>query len=318
MARKRSKILSPKEWEKLPDSQLLDIPVRELGLKIEGTPLEDYVARLYDELAARGIGCRPPAYLADEWLCPDKIPVIGIPFYLAHRRLKSLERKMMLEVEGGTDTSCMKLLRHEAGHALNYAYELFKRTRWREHFGRFSAKYSENYDARPYSKQYVIHLRGNYAQAHPDEDFAETFAVWLGPENRWRDRYKGWPALKKLRYVDLVARRTLTQPPVVTKRETPWSAARMRSTLATYYERRRKHLKDDFPGYYDPALKRMFTEDPPDDLSEPASAFLKQWKRHIVDSVTMWTGERKFDAASASACTRRKAGPKPFQSSPRS
>jgi hypothetical protein len=295
MARRKRKVRSPAEWENLPDSELLQIPVRELSLQIEGSPLEACVSRLYEELSGRGLCFRPPCYLADEWLCPDKVPVIGIPFFLAHPRLKSLERKMMLDVEGGTESSCMKLLRHEAGHALNYAYELFKRTRWREHFGPFSARYSDYYDARPYSKRYVVHLSGNYAQAHPDEDFAETFAVWLNPRNRWRERYRGWPALRKLKYVDRVVRKLADQPPKVSSRETPWSAARMRSTLDTYYERKRRHKGDDFPGYYDPALQRLFGHSQSPNSSEGAAVFLKRWRRHIVNSVATWTGERKFD-----------------------
>ncbi len=296
MSPRTRKVMSPEDWEDRPDSELLQIPVRELGLKIDGSPLEPHIHQLYRELESRNIPFHPPCYLADEWLCPDRTPVIGIPFYLAHPRLKNLERKMMLEVEGGTEPSCMKLLRHEAGHALNYAYLLFKKTRWREHFGLFSATYSDNYDARPYSKKYVVHLSGNYAQAHPDEDFAETFAVWLDPSNQWRDKYGDWPALKKLKYVDAVARRTLAAPPKVTTRETPWSAARMRSTLRAYYERRRRHMGDDYPGYYDPGLQQLFGPASPSNSTQKASVFLRHWRRHIVNCVTMWTGEKKIDA----------------------
>ena len=296
MARKKrtSTVLHPKDWEDLPDEQLLQIRVRDFGLRIEGSWLEPRIAQLHEELDARGIHCHPPCYLADEWLCPNKVPLIGIPFYLAHPRLKQLEKKMMLEVEGETEPWCMKLLRHEAGHALNYAYRFFRRTRWRELFGPFSAPYRDSYTPRPYSKRYVIHLEDNYAQAHPDEDFSETFAVCLTPGSNWRDRYRDWPAMKKLRYVDGLIEELGSKAPVVTTREELAAAARMTSTLAMYYDRRRRSLRDAFPGFYDPALQRLFTGDEASGLPKAAD-FLRRWRRQIVDGVCMWTGDRKFE-----------------------
>ncbi|MBD3240776.1 MAG: hypothetical protein GF331_09345 [Chitinivibrionales bacterium] len=286
--------LTPAQWEKLPDDELLQIRICDLGLELPGTVLEDRVKRLYDELDSRGIAFHPPCYLADEWLCPDKVPAIGIPFYLAHTRLVRLERRMMLEAEGDTEAWCMKLLRHEAGHALNYAYRLYRRTRWRELFGVFTQRYSSNYYAQPYSRRYVNHLEDNYAQAHPDEDFAETFAVWLTPDSRWQRRYRGWPAVRKLRYVEHVMTRLGGRPPAVSRYETPWAASRMRSTLAAYYERKRKMLGNDFPGYYDPALLRAF---PPADRTAGTrvSLLMRAHRRHLVNSVSLWTHQRKFD-----------------------
>ena len=228
--------------DRLSDQEILAARVCDLDLRIEGTALEDRIRRLYAELDRKGISFHPPCYLADEWLTPDRTPVIGVPFYLAHPKLIHLERKMMLEAEGSTEAWCMKLLRHEAGHALGYAYLLYRRTRWRELFGPFSRRYSSAYSAQPYSKRFVIHLDDNYAQAHPDEDFAETFAVWLTPGSRWEERYAGWPALKKLQYVDHLVRSIGGRPPLMTDRRTPWSASRMRSTLALLYERKRRHL----------------------------------------------------------------------------
>lgn len=291
MARRHT--MSSGQWEKLPDDELLRIRICDLGLEPAGTVLESRVARLYDELDRRGIGFHPPCYLADEWLCPDRIPAIGIPFFLAHPRLVRLERRMMLEAEGETESWCMKLLRHEAGHALNYAYRLYRRTRWRELFGVFTQRYSTNYYAQPYSRRYVIHLEDNYAQAHPDEDWAETFAVWLAPDSQWQERYKGWPALRKLRYVDRVMGHIGGQPPAVRSYETPWAASRMRSTLAAYYERKRKMLGNDFPGYYDPALLRAFP--PGEHAGASVSRLIRANRRHLVNSVSTWTHQRKFD-----------------------
>jgi hypothetical protein len=309
MARKR-KALTPADWENFPDDELLRLRVRDLGLTIRGTHLEEKVKRLYSELDARGIGFKPPYYLADEWLCPDKVPVIGIPFFLAHPRLMHLERKMMLEVEGGTDYWCQCLLRHEAGHVLNYAYKLYTRTRWRELFGPFTTRYLNDYYAQPYSRRYVIHLEEHYAQAHPDEDFAETFAVWLNPRSNWQEKYREWPALKKLKYVDSLIPKIGPQQPRVTDYETPWSAGRMVSTLAAFYERRHRFLGDDFPGFYDPGLQRIFSPHPGENKIA-ASQYLRSKRRQIGDSVSMWTGQRKYDIDKlirklASRCDRLK------------
>ncbi|NKB24270.1 MAG: hypothetical protein GKR87_07845 [Kiritimatiellae bacterium] len=178
-------------WANRSDEELLKIRICDFNLEIEGSELAPRIDKLYKELESKGIFFKPTCYLTTEWLCPDKIPMIGIPFCLAHPRLKQLERNMMLEVEGGTETTCIQLLRHEMGHAINYAYRLYRRTRWRELFGPFSTEYNEhNYYSRPYSKQYVLHLPDNYAQAHPDEDFAETFSVWLTPNLDWQKNIK--------------------------------------------------------------------------------------------------------------------------------
>jgi hypothetical protein len=293
-----AKAVKVKDWEELPDEEILQMRVRDLGVQIPGSPLEPLIQRLYDELDGRGIKFRPPCYLADEWLCPDKVPIIGIPFCLAQPRLKSIEQKMMFEVEGGTDESCMKLLRHESGHALNYAYQLYRKTRWRQLFGQFSSTYSDSYYYQPYSRRYVINLEDNYAQAHPDEDFAETFAVWLKPDDNWQQKYRGWPVIKKLQYVEGLVERIGVRPPVVTVEERPpWSASRMTSTLAAHYERKRLALGSEFQGFYDDSLQALFTPTPAGHSNLRASKILRQHRRQLVDSVTRWTGHRKYDIA---------------------
>ena len=66
----------------------------------------------------------PHAWLSDEWFSPDNTPGIAIPFYLAHPRLMRLERRQILEVEGGTASECLRILRHETGHVVQHAYRL--------------------------------------------------------------------------------------------------------------------------------------------------------------------------------------------------
>ena len=281
---------------KLSEEELLQMRVKDLKLRIKGSAVEPMINQLYAELQAKGISFHPPCYLADEWLCPDKVPMIGIPFFLAHPALKKIEQKMMLDVEGGTEKQFMKLLRHECGHALNYAYELYNRTRWRQLFGQFSTTYSDSYDFRPYSRRFVVHLADYYAQSHPDDDFAETFAVWLSPDIDWQNKYKDWPVIKKLRYVEgLVKKIANKRPSKKAERNPPFSADRMRSTLSAYYERKRRTLGPEFQGYYDDSLKKIFSENKYGDSAVKASHLLRRYRRRIVDSVTGWTGHRKYD-----------------------
>lgn len=284
------------DWENLSDEDLLQMRIRDLKIQIPGSLIEPFVERLYRELDARGISCHPPCYLADEWLTPDKTPIIGIPFCLAHPRLKQLEQTMMYEVEGSDEATCMKLLRHECGHTLNYAYRLYRRTRWRELFGLFSDTYSNSYSYQPYSRRFVINLEDNYAQSHPDEDFAETFAVWLAPDSRWAEKYKDWPVIKKLRYVDGLMKDIADTPPAVTfKGRPPYSAARMTSTLASHYERKRRILGSEFRGFYDDSLLELFTPAHNGNSVTKASVLLRAHRAQLVNNVTRWTGHRKFD-----------------------
>ena len=177
------------------DDDILRLRICDLKLKIPGTELESRIETFYGELAAKGISVKPLCYLGEEWFCPEGCATIAIPFYLAHPRLKKLEEKMMMEVEGGTESWCLRLLRHEMGHVLNHTYLLEKDKNWRKLFGSPSLEYSESYRARPYSKRFVRHLDGWYAQSHPEEDFAETVAIWLTPGLDWQNQYRGWKAL---------------------------------------------------------------------------------------------------------------------------
>ncbi len=284
-------------WAQLTDEELLAWRIRDLGLTIVGTELETRIEQLWQELGARGITFLPQCYLADEWFCPNEVPTIAIPFYLAHPRLKQLESHIILEVEGGTKQDCMRLLRHECGHALGYAYRLWRRKRWREHFGDFRDDYPESYRPKPHSRRFVRHLEKWYAQYHPDEDFAETFAVWLNPSSNWHERYRGWPALKKLEYVDELMRSIAGQPAPVTGGRRICEASRLTQKLSTYYARKRREYAEDMPDFFDRDLNRIFLEAVPGQKHTSASAFLRRQRRSIVANVSRWTGERKFTVA---------------------
>ncbi|HZL87247.1 MAG TPA: putative zinc-binding metallopeptidase [Pirellulaceae bacterium] len=281
-------------WAELPDSELLAWRMCDLELRIEGTILEERIAQLEEELAYRQLTFRPHYYLADEWFSPDGVPGIAIPFYLAHPRLMRLERKQMLEVEGGPEDWCLKILRHEAGHAIDTAYRLNRRGDYRQMFGRYAAPYPDTYKAKPYSKSFVLHLEPWYAQAHPAEDFAETFAVWLKPRSRWRSHYENWPAIKKLEYVDRLMSEIRGTRPKVLSREHVDSLKDLTKTLGEHYQQKRDRYGLDHPRFFDRDLRRLFSDAPEHAHCPSAAAFLRRIRAEIRQAVAHWTGEYQY------------------------
>jgi len=283
-----------RDWPAWPRERLLDLRLRDLDLRIAGTWLEKCIARLDAELAARGFAFRPHVWLAEEWFCPDGVPGFAIPFYLAHPRLKRLEQEFMLEVEGGTEDECLKLMRHETAHALANAYRLHRRRDWQRHFGKSSQKYPKSYLPRPYSKRFVVHLENWYAQSHPDEDWAETFSVWLRPDSDWRARYRGWPALKKLEYVDRLMQEIGARRPRVSTRRQQSPARRSRLTLRKYYARKRRLYGAKYPEFLDRDLRRLFSADPAHRGNEAAARYLRRHRSELTAVVSRWTSEYRY------------------------
>jgi hypothetical protein len=276
-------------WSSWSDDQLLDLRFSELGLAIEGSWLEERIGQLHAELAARGLTFRPHFWLSDEWFTPDGMTGVAIPFYLAHPRLARLEETQMLEVEGGTPEWCMKILRHEAGHAIDNAYRLQRRRKRQKLFGRNSVPYPEYYAPKPYSKSFVLHLDSWYAQSHPAEDFAETFAVWLTPDSEWRSRYADWPALKKLEYVDELMKDIAGRPPLVTTLHAFEPISHLRRTLRQHYKRKRAHYGVNRPDFYDRDLQRLFTTSP-EAGAMTAARFVGRVRKDVRRRVAAWTG----------------------------
>ncbi len=278
----------------MPIEELLDVRFNELGLRIEGTWLEEQVHRLYAELAHRGIALRPHCWLAEEWFSPDGIPGIAIPFYLAHPRLMRLERKFMLEVEGGNPATCMKILRHETGHCLDSAYRLHRRRDWQRMFGNASQPYPEYYQPRPYSKSFVLHLDLWYAQSHPSEDFAETFAVWLKPRSQWRSRYQGWPAKKKLEFVEDLMESLRDQRPQVQSRQHAYSIRQESKTLRQHYNEKCQRYLVDIPSFYDRDLLRLFSDAAEFADNPTAASFLRKHRKSLRQTISVWTGQYQY------------------------
>src|SRR5689334_15306221 len=291
----QERVLPPEEWADWPDEKLLDVRMCQLGVAIETSVLTERIETLQQELDSRGLGTfKPHFWLSDEWFSPDGVAGVAIPFYLAHPRLERLERAQMLEVEGGTPEWCMRILRHEAGHAIDNAYKLRLRRRRQQIFGPSYRAYPEYYTPKPYSKSFVLHLDSWYAQSHPDEDFAETFAVWLNPQSDWRSRYVDWPALKKLEYMDTLMAAVADKQMLVQTRRKVDPLASIRKTLRSHYERKRRHYGLLHPDFYDRDLRRLFSDRPEHAGNMKAARFIARVRRDVRRMVASWTGEYQY------------------------
>ncbi len=277
------------EWNK---------PISELDLKIEGSALEKIRSRLYAELERKGIRFKPRFYLTDTWGCPDKVPVIGIPFYYANPVLSQIEDRMNGDLEDKHEL--MMTFRHEAGHAINYAYRLYASPGWRQVFGRFDEPYRDFFRPNPQSRQFVKHLYQQvgsyagriYAQKHPDEDFAETFAVWLTPRSNWRAKYRNWSALKKLRYVDRLMKEIGPKKPLVTEGGLINPIGSLNLTLLEYYNKNEERYRQKAQGYVDDVLMEIFSSNGKGEKRIPAAGFIDKNRSHMVGMISHWTGEK--------------------------
>ena len=280
--------------DRLTDRQLLELRLCDLPVGIRGTQLEQRIEKLYRELETRSLNFRPHIWLAEEWFTPDGVSGFAIPFYLAHPRLMKLERAQMLEVEGASESECMRILRHEAGHAIDNAFRLHRRRNWADTFGSYRVPYPEWYQPQPGSRDYVLNLDAWYAQAHPAEDFAETFAVWLKPGQRWRRQYGGWGAERKLEYVgDLMSELAGKSPKHNTRREVE-SLRGLKKTLREHYRRKRAYYTIHWPASYERNLYRVFSAEPRHRLYPSAAQFLRHVRRDICEIVARGTGVHHY------------------------
>jgi len=274
--------------------ELLNTRVCDLGLRLKGSPIEPCLRQLESEFKSHGILFQPRFYLSDSWGCPDEVPIIGIPFYLADKRLMRIEQEQTGEVEDTADL--MQYLRHEGGHAINYAYRLWEDPEWTPTFGRFNKAYRDAFDPDPFSRNFVRHIahgrlhRTTYAQKHPDEDFAETFAVWLTPRSVWRRRYENWPAMKKLLYVERLMRRIRRKQPLRTSGPLIAPVPELSMTLAEHYGQRAERFRANAQGFVDDKLRIVFPELRADVPSIPAQTFLRRRRRTLTQRIARWSG----------------------------
>jgi hypothetical protein len=280
-------------WLAFSDEKLLEVRMCDLELTIAGTPVEQRIAVVDAELDARSL-VHPHYWLSDEWFTPDGVPGVAVPFYLAHPRLEKLEKAQMLEVEGGDEATCLKILRHEAGHAIDNAYQLRRRSARRQLFGKPTTPYPEYYTPKPYSKSFVQHLDHWYAQSHPDEDFAETFAVWLDPHSTWSNRYAGWPALRKLEYIDRLMRSVGSTAPKITVKTELDPLPELTKTLGEHYQHKREHYGLDHPDFYEIDLWNLFSDAPEYAKRPSAARFVRRIRREARSTVASFTDSYQY------------------------
>ena len=282
--------MDPNEQPTAGPPSLLDTRIRDLGLKLEGSTAEKFVQQLYRELEQKKIAkFRPACYLTDEWGCPSGEPVIGIPFYLARPDLAQIEKEHN-DLEDAREI--MMYLRHEAGHAFNYAYKLHRTPEWRQVFGPYRRPYRENYRPVLFSKDYVRYLPGWYAQKHPDEDFAETFAVWMTPRSGWRSKYRGWGALAKLNYMDRIARALGGADPMRKRGIPDITVEDMEMTVGEFY----RVSTEQIPLLdlnVDDDLATLFSTPKKKRSAEAAESFLARHRKTLVDHIARWTAMQR-------------------------
>ncbi len=271
---------------------LLATPIRDLGLTIAGSRLEPVVEEFLAELEHRRIRrVRPRLYLSTEWGVPDGTVAIAIPFYLARADLTRLNAERTGHVEGRSPKDILRYLRHEMGHVINYAYRLFDTPEWEHLFGSIDLPYHEDYRPEPFSRDFVRHLPGWYAQKHPDEDWAETFAVWMTPGFDWRAQYADWPAaLRKLVYCDEVMKRLVDVDPLVNSEELDEDVSEIDLTLGEFYE---AYEESTFPtsARVDHLLTTIFED--LGELESPgrlASALIERLQQDLATQTYRWSG----------------------------
>ncbi|MFH0899519.1 MAG: putative zinc-binding metallopeptidase [Pseudomonadota bacterium] len=266
--------------------------VDQLGLCLERSPIWPLIEQLYAELAGAGIDLRPRCFIASEWGCPDGLPIVGIPFFLVDSRFYEYEEEHADDLE---DASRILMgLRHEAGHALNYAYLLHKEPEWTAVFGDFAGDYRDDYLPVPFCPDFVRHLPGWYAQKHPDEDFAETFAVWLTPGSNWRERYAGTGALRKLEYVDRMMAQIGKLPPIVDPASIEPDESEIQVTLSDFYRQRTDEDSppvEDLAGSLDQDFRELFSAEK---LGIDAATLVWDRRQAIMRAVASYTGARLF------------------------
>jgi hypothetical protein len=275
-----------------------------MGLSIQGTWLEPVLAEFESELDRAGIRrVKPRFYLSNEWGVSDSL-AIGIPFYLARPDLMAMQVQRVGHVEGGTRPEILRYLRHEMGHVVCYAYRLYDDEEWVKHFGSNTQPYLEEFRLEPFSRRFVVHLPGWYAQKHPEEDWSETFAVWMTPGLDWRAEYADWPsALAKLEYCERTMKRIGDQDPLATSTHQEDDINEYESSVEQFYEQlsgsRDENLtlgKIELPPGLDGALKAIFEDLASDDgkvayiARKPASELIMRLEHQLLANIYRWTG----------------------------
>lgn len=225
----------------LPLTELLDLRFSDLKLYFTDGPVASAITSFEKEWQKTQFRWKPYYWYSTEWFHPEGTNGIAIPFYLSHPTLMAIEDAFFKECEGKSKADILKYLRHEAGHIVDKVYQLRYSKKRRDLFGNSTQKYPKTYYPVLFSRKFVKNLPRNYAQSHPDEDFAETFAIWLNPKSDWKQKYKG-TVLKKIRYIDQTAKTLEPTPPMHLLKDKVGDVKKSRMKLRTYYKNKAKLL----------------------------------------------------------------------------
>lgn len=269
------------DLDRMDREELLSTRICDLPLTLKNTWVEDCISKLHTELENKNILLKPHVWISDDWFSPDGIPGFAVPFFILHRRLINLEIEMVGEAEGGDRDWCMMLMRHETGHCIDNAFHLRKNKTRQLLFGLTSTPYPESYKPNIRSSQYVRHLDGHYAQAHPDEDWAETFAVWLTPRSAWKKVYADWPAIKKLNHLNEMMENIQGKKAIVRNRKKMDEASQNKMTLGDFYREKRTRLGLNKSSPFKTDLRKIFS--PQGEIS--AWRFVNESKGQIIGQV---------------------------------
>jgi hypothetical protein len=283
-------------WADLPDEELLELRFCDLDLKLEDSRLEPLIETLYKDLEKKGINFKPHVWISEDWFSMDGIPGIAVPFYIVHKRLGKLCTKFGLEAEGLSHSDALKLLRHESGHAIDNAFKLRLIRQRQKLFGLSSMDYPESYVPNKEAACFVSHLNPWYAQAHPDEDWAETFATWLTPNSNWKKVYQDSHALVKLYFMDEVMKGLNGKVPLVQKNQQPGNINFNRRKLKTFFTEKMESLKSKVTVPWMIHVGRLFDVKKNLKKSKLISAqkFMIENKYDFAQKIALWTGHNSY------------------------
>lgn len=269
------------DLQRLSLQEILQLRFCDLHVSLDGSQVLRLASTVFMELEARNIAVKPSVWVAEEWYNPEGVCGFAIPFYLVHPRLIALERRLMFEAEGATVQECLRIIRHETAHAIDEAFKLYQTAAYAEIFGDPGKRYPKKFSVNPTSQDYVTNLNSWYAQSHPVEDFAETFAVWLTSPLGWRRKYRDWPALKKLISVDEWMRSLAGSRPLVRPRPVDSELTDNRRTIGQHYKEKRKFYNIGTPSRYDGALLEIFASKDARHSRRSALAFVRLYRTQI-------------------------------------
>ena len=282
--------------DSLTNEEILKLKIKDLNLDIP-SKYRGAIKVLNSLLKSKGINWMPHYWLSNEWFSADGIPGIAIPFTLCHPKLIKLEKQFLGHCEGESPQEFFKILCHETGHAIDNAFKLRLKKRRQKLFGLTSKKYPKSYKPNPLiADQFVTHFEDFYAQAHPDEDWAETFAIWLSTNN-WRSKYKNSTALNKLIYIDQLMSE-LRDKDHIKNQKTYEHYKEDGRTVYQFLIDKKKQLGKNKSNYYRNKVQDLFLSS---DSKISANSYLLKMKNNIINNLLeetnydFWTVNKCFN-----------------------